>query len=512
MTPMNHCLSTACRWAAAPVAAAAALALASCGGGDLDDEQICADRANDTNARLLKCVTLGAVRDHQEELQRIADANGGQRSAATPGYDASADYAERVLRDAGYAVTRQVFQFRTFVETTPTVLEQVSPAPAAAIENTVMSYSGSGSVQAEVAAPTVATGCDAADFAAFPAGRIALISRGSCTFAIKATNAAAAGAAGAVIYNNVDGPLGGTLGDTFALDLPVTGVTQAVGQQLAATAGLTLRLVTDTVRREDTTSNVLAESVDGDPDNVVMVGAHLDSVAEGPGINDNGSGTAAVLETAVQMKRVSPVNKVRFALWGAEEANLVGSTYYVNNLAAEERDRIALYLNFDMIGSPNAVYFIYDGDDSDGEGAGPGPEGSDTIEQVFQAYYDERRLPHKGTDFDSRSDYAPFVNAGIPAGGLFTGAEGMKTEEEAALWGGTAGEAYDPCYHQACDTLDNVDRKALEANADAVAHATLTFAMGEATLSRAARLALRESKQAYVPFKAKGPKLPRPTE
>jgi len=335
-----------------------------------------------------------------------------------------------------------------------------------------------------LAPPVDATpGCDAADFAGFPAGSIALVSRGACTFAIKATNAYSAGASGVVIYNNTAGVLNGTLGNGFTLDIPVTSVTQPVGQQLAATPGLVMRLKTDTFRGMATTSNVLAETPGGDPDNVVMVGAHLDSVNAGPGINDNGSGSAAILETARQMGKTKPRNKVRFALWGAEESGLVGSTYYVNGLTAEEGARIALYLNFDMIGSPNHVFFIYDGDDSDAVGAGPGPAGSAEIEDVFEAYYTTVGKPFKGTDFSGRSDYGPFIAAGIPSGGLFTGAEGVKTPAEAALWGGTAGVAYDPCYHVACDTYANNNDQALAVNADGVAYATLQFAQNTSAVN-----------------------------
>jgi Zn-dependent M28 family amino/carboxypeptidase len=183
------------------------------------------------------------------------------------------------------------------------------------------------------------------------------------------------------------------------------------------------------------------------------------------------------------MSKVKPTNKVRFALWGAEEANLVGSTYYVNNLSDDELNRISLYLNFDMIGSPNHVFFVYDGDDSDAVGAGPGPAGSAQIEELFEAFYTSRALPFKGTDFSGRSDYGPFIAVGIPSGGLFTGAEGIKTAEEVALWGGTAGQQYDPCYHAACDTYDNVNLVALDVNADAVAYATLQFAMNTSAVN-----------------------------
>ena len=260
-----------------------------------------------------------------------------------------------------------------------------------------------------------------------------------------------------MIYNNAAGDLAGTLGNTFTLDVPVTGITQSLGAQLAATPGLVLRLKTDALREPATAENVLAESKGGNANNVVMAGAHLDSVSAGPGINDNGSGSAVILEVAEQMASVKTRNKVRFALWGAEEANLVGSTFYVGEPSEEEHAKIALYLNFDMVGSPNHVFFIYDGDDSDVVGAPAGPPGSAEIEKTFERYFESQDLPYKGTDFTGRSDYGPFIATGIPSGGLFTGAEGIKTADEAAIWGGTAGVAYDPCYHQACDTFANIN-------------------------------------------------------
>jgi len=437
----------------------------------------CDNRVNNTFNKLLECVTLEGVREHQAAFQAIADANNGIRTSGTPGYDASVDYVVDRMEAAGYDVTVQDFQFQTFIVLTPPILEQVAPPPAGPIANNIMAYSGSGDVTAPVSTVSDIRGCNAADFAGFPAGNIALISRGICTFATKATNASNAGASGVVIYNNGPGVLNGTLGNGFTLNIGVTSVTQAVGDVLAATPGLVMRLKTDTFRGIATTYNVLAESVDGDPDNVIMVGAHLDSVNAGPGIQDNGSGSAAILEVAEQMAKVKPRNRVRFAWWGAEESGLVGSTFYVNNLSAAEKDKITLYLNFDMIGSPNHVFFIYDGDDSDAVGAGPGPDGSAEIEETFEDYFNAIDEPFKGTDFSGRSDYGPFIANGIPAGGLFTGAEGIKTADEVPLWGGTAGQQYDPCYHMACDTYDNVNLGALDVNSDAVALATLQFAM-----------------------------------
>ena len=450
--------------------------------GDDNDEvngnrKECKDRNNKTFRKLLGCVTLDGVRAHQLKLSQIALANNGTRVSGTKGYDDSADYAEKVFRDAGYKVTTQAFQFQSFIELPGTSLSRTAPAPAAPVAANIMTYSGSGDVTAAARVPTNALGCDAAAFAGFPAGNIALISRGTCSFAVKATNAQAAGASAVVIYNNSAGPLNGTLGETFALNIAVVGVEQTVGQQLAATAGLVLAVKANTVRGLATTRNIIAESKDGDADNVVMVGAHLDSVDKGAGINDNGSGTAAILEVAVQMGKVKPRNKVRFALWAGEESGLVGSTRYVESLVPAEKDKIALYLNFDMIGSPNHVFFVYDGDNSDGVGSGPGPVGSTGIEKTFEAFYNKRGVPFKGTDFDGRSDYGPFIAAGIPAGGLFTGAESVKTAAEAEVWGGIAGTAYDPCYHQACDNYGNVNLFALDVNSDAVAYATLQFAM-----------------------------------
>ncbi|WUE13353.1 M28 family metallopeptidase [Nonomuraea sp. NBC_00507] len=250
----------------------------------------------------------------------------------------------------------------------------------------------------------------------------------------------------------------------------------AVGNELASTAGATVRLKVDANLVLGTDENVIAESRFGDPRNVVMVGAHLDSVPEGPGINDNGSGTAAILEVAEEMGRYPIKNKVRFAFWAAEEIGLLGSDQYVGSLSQAERDRIKLYLNFDMVASPNYAYKLYDGDNSDNVGSPAGPPGSAEIEKQLAAFYGSRNLPTVGTDFDGRSDYGPFIQIGIPAGGIFTGAEGLKTAEEAALFGGTAGVAYDACYHQACDTITNVNATALDVDSDAIADSVARYA------------------------------------
>jgi aminopeptidase S len=215
--------------------------------------------------------------------------------------------------------------------------------------------------------------------------------------------------------------------------------------------------------------NVIAD-LPGRGSGIVLLGAHLDSVAAGPGVNDNGSGTALVLEVARQARRlgVKPTRGLRFAFWGAEELGLVGSSAYAQRLSPAERDRIAGVLNFDMVGSPNFGRFVYDGDSQ--------PPGSTRIEQLFRDYFAAHRQPVEEISLGGASDHAPFAEAGIPVGGLFTGADAAKTSAQADRFGGRAGRAYDSCYHQSCDTLANINFAALSQMADAAAVVALRLA------------------------------------
>ena len=442
-----------------------------------------ADPNNNNSAKLRSAVTLQGVRAHQAAFQAIADSNGGNRFAGLSGHDDSATYVADKLTAAGYNVSFHEFVYNAFFEVTPGEMDQVSPTPTTYVNGNdfdVMTYSGSGDVTAPLQAPSgSAQGCVPGDFGGFTAGDIALVIRGGCTFRVKTNNATAAGASAILVYNSMPGLLNGTLSEAGGLSaIPALGIPQALGQSLLAQMGespVTMHVFTDTDARPLTTRNVLAETPGGNADNTVMVGAHLDSVDAGPGINDNGSGSAAILEVALQMAKVKPQNKVRFAWWSAEESGLVGSTRYVQSRTPEELEDIALYLNFDMIGSPNFVRFVYDGDNSTGLGA-VGPAGSDVIERYFVGYFESQGLASAPTPFNGRSDYGPFINVGIPAGGLFTGAEGIKTPEQAALFGGTAGTAYDPCYHAACDNYSNNSDTALDQMSDAVAHVVISLA------------------------------------
>ena len=282
------------------------------------------------------------------------------------------------------------------------------------------------------------------DFAGFPVGSIALIQRGGCSFALKALNAEAAGASAVIIFNQGNTPdreplaLGNATPPEGSADttigIPVVGASFADGSALAQ-PGSTAYVEVITETRID--YNVIAELEGKNPDNVVMAGAHLDSVTEGPGINDNGSGSAALLETALLMANLNPENTLRFAWWAGEEQGLLGSADYVNGLSQAERDRIALYMNYDMVGSPNYIFMVYDADESTFEAPVVVPAGSEAIEDVYESYYTALGIPYDDTEFSGRSDYEAFILAGIPSSGLFTGAEVIKTEEQEAIWGGT---------------------------------------------------------------------------
>jgi len=461
-----------------------------------------AEPNNNSVRKLVKAVSGENVKKHLSALQAIATANDGTRVSGTPGFDASRDYVAGKLRAAGYDVTIQPFEFTFSGYVTPPVLRQTSPAQKTYTYGFFADYvamgdspagSADGTVQpVDVVLPpgpdnTSTSGCEASDFAGFVPGNVALMQRGVCNFRVKVDNAVAAGASAAIVFNEgqpgrTEVDLNPTLGGP-GVTIPAFFTSFAVGRDLAA-AGAAVTMNWDPVVETRTTYNVLAQSKKGDPDNVVMLGAHLDSVQEGPGINDNGSGSAGILEVALRFAKTKPENQVRFAFWGAEEFGLLGSAHYVASLTEEERARIALYLNFDMIGSPNYTFGIYDGD---GDAFGTaGPPGSDVIEEDFEKFFAGRGLPFTATAFTGRSDYGPFIEAGIPAGGLFTGAEVLKTEEEAEIFGGTAGIPLDPCYHSVCDTIANVSDTALDVNSDAIAALTATYAFDTGTIGAGA--------------------------
>ena len=484
--------------------------------------------------KLRKGVTTGGILEHMRTFQRLANANDGNRAATTSGYEASLDYVERQLTNAGYDITRHEFPFASWEQVGAALLQRegqsayVEGPPEGGGDYVIAQFSGSGSVTAPlvttndivldpVGEPGSGTsGCEEADWGGQDlTGKIALVERGTCPFVDKINLAKQLGAAAVLIFNDgyPDRTDAFQIGAPPFIGIPVAMASFAVGSELynalqGGPVNLTFNVTTTT--EEVPQHNLIADSTQGDPERTIVVGAHLDSVEEGPGINDNGSGTSALVEMAEEIAKLKgkPRNRIRFAFWGAEEAGLIGSTAYVADLIESgEIDDIEANLNFDMLGSPNFVRFVYDGDNSTGEGD-VGPPGSAEIEQVFLRYFASQGLPVDPTAFNGRSDYGPFIapEALVPAGGLFSGAEGEKTEEQAAVYGGAAGSWYDPCYHQACDSLTTMlgippfgdaqgletaeDAELMRANgpiglgqlADAAAHATWTLARSKSPL------------------------------
>ncbi len=429
-------------------------------------------------------VTVDAMMAHLDKLQEIADANGGNRALGSPGYAASVDYVAGVLRDNGFDVTTDEFDVRLPFANKPSVTVDGADVKASPLNYTI-GTPGEGVSGPLVAAPEDETpGCTPSDYDGLPVqGAVVLVNRGSCPFGAKQTAAAERGAVAMIVANNVEGDeMGGTLGKTTDVRIPVVSVTMDEGVRLRANPGATTIKLDAGVRMERT-RNVIAQTKTGSTSSVIMAGAHLDSVPKGPGINDNGSGVAAVLETAVQLGSSPPVrNAVRFGFWGAEELGLVGSSTYIQSLGVDDLKDIALYLNFDMLASPNPGYFTYDGDQSappSPSGTPRVPEGSAGIERTLAAYLRGAGKTPQDTDFNGRSDYDAFTQAGIPAGGLFAGAEEDKTAAQAQLWGGTADKPFDPNYHEPGDTVENIDREALDIQGRGVAYAIGLYAQDE---------------------------------
>ncbi|MEV4755066.1 M28 family peptidase [Micromonospora sp. NPDC049559] len=436
----------------------------------------------------------GALR-HLRAWQSAADANGGIRAADTPGFAASADYLVGRLRRAGYEVTRQPVPFEYYrVDTERAVTLSEPPVPLRVLAMTWSPTTPPGGVEAPVRVlPTShdgvvdpTPGCEQADYAGVRVtGAVVVLPRASCGFVVQQQVAVALGAVAVLFYMPTvrpDNIYRAYLFDPAAVSVPVGTVTQRAAERLAGETAvrevrIRLEIAAHPVRA--VTENILAETAGGRPDRVVMAGAHLDSVTEAPGINDNAAAAAALLETAIRLapEQRAVRNKVRFAWWGAEELIEVGSRYYLEQLDAEQRGRISLYLNYELIASPNFARFIVDGDDAEHPGGTPPPAGSGAVERVLTDYYGSRGLAYETVDLYSiGSDHWPFADAGIPVGGLDGGTYQAKSAEQAARYGGTAGEMFDPCYHQPCDDLLNINVAEFDRNCQAVAWAVGRFA------------------------------------
>jgi Zn-dependent M28 family amino/carboxypeptidase len=395
--------------------------------------------ASPTRAELVeqlpRALSLARMRADLRALERIADRHGGNRAAGTPGYAASVRYVRDQLRRAGYAPRAIAFPFVEYVERLERG-QQIAPVPRE-LPLEALDYSPStpqGGIRARVVES--GDGCAGADFAAVR-GLIALVERGTCFFSVKAAHAQAAGAAALLVFNNEAGPLDGTLGDPQASTIPVAGISRSLGRELAAAANAVVEIELATEAMQSSSHNVTADARLRAA-RVLVVGAHLDSVRAGPGINDNATGVVTVLEIARALARTSSPLSVRFAFWGAEELGLFGSRAYARTLRRED---VVGYLNFDVLGSPSRPYGVYR---------------NSRFTSRWLRYFDRRGIRAVTVDLQGRSDHAPFAARGVAVGGLSAG--GYR------------------CYHRPCDRVANIDFTALRDLASAAAFGVASFA------------------------------------
>jgi hypothetical protein len=426
--------------------------------------------SSSSTARLVDGIKTSNLMTHLRELQSIADQTTQHSRAVQYGYNQSAEYVITVLEENGYEPEKQYFTVPVYSQVNPSTFTASVPGVdfdwtfLEGAEYALMTYSGSGKVT-NVSLITVEDGCSSDDFSDVTPGDVVLLNytttNEDCSLYDRAVNAKQAEAGAAIMMRQED-DVNARFPPTsrvyvqnstgiFTVDLPLLGASYQLGQKLLnlislANGDLTVAIETATSVTEHDTYNVLAYTSAGRNSSIIVSGTHLDSVPAGPGINDNGSGSSANLEMAIQLAKLglSLQNKVLFAWWGAEELGLFGSTHFVLNLDEEELPNFACDLNFDMIGSPNYARMIYNGSQAEESIR----DASVIIQGLFGERFKSQGLEYELTDFTGRSDYGPFIANGIPAGGLFTGAEVRKTEEQQKVYGGLANAALDPCYHQ----------------------------------------------------------------
>ncbi|WP_460356193.1 M20/M25/M40 family metallo-hydrolase [Mycobacterium sp. ZZG] len=429
-------------------------------------------------------VTIDGVYRHLVEFQNIADAHDGNRADGTPGYQASVDYVAQLLRDNGFDVQTPEFERLSGSKGGSPALT-VAGRDFRVDQASLLITTVPGGLKAPTLRPRRPAGCAAADYGDVSVAKaIAVVDDSGCSVVDKHRVALQEGAVGMLVVSQATPtrPTGSpptlfTTGYYTELTIPVGVIDPAADAALRRTES-PVTLVLDNEPVMTKSRNVVAQTTTGDTRNVVMVGAHLDSVRSGPGINDNGTGVAAVLETALQLGGApDTANAVRFAFWGAEEVSMDGTKKYLASLGDEQLDDIAMYLNFDMLGSPNPGYFTDDGDQSAQTGEiVPAPMGSAGIERTLAARLNTAGVRPADIPLQRITDYEPFLAAGIPVGGLTTGSSQRKTDVQARLWGGKAGAPFDPNYHTRGDTIDNIDREALAVMASSVAFAVGTYA------------------------------------
>jgi Zn-dependent M28 family amino/carboxypeptidase len=466
----------------------------------------CDARVNDTPSKLVECVQTADLWNHMKAFQKIADQNPApdghpSRNSGEPGYRASVDYVARLMQQAGYDVTIQPYKFLYYAYTGIPTFTEVSPTPhtytlnddwgpgqSTGTANAAIQPAG-GIVIPPTATSSSTSGCTSADFSGFTSGRIALIQRGGCNFGVKVQNAQAAGAAGVIIFNEGNpgrtdlliGSLVDAAGNPIVPTIPVAFTTFAGGASLLdqyqngtpPVMSISIQAIVDP-NRDDW--NVIAESKGGDKNHVVVVDAHLDAIY-GAGMLDNASGSATILDIAQKMKNVQPLNKLRFIWFGGEELGLLGSAYYVNNLASAELSHIGYDLDADVTATPNYTIGVLDP-------AGPdlfsGAVTNTFPNRVYKAsmvardqaiaYFDSVGLNHELFS-PTGTDAINFNAVGIPASGLLTGQDCCKNQHQVDLFGGYLGnfEGNIPSFDGGCvdnpflwcDNLSNNDPNVL---------------------------------------------------
>ncbi|CAN6628508.1 hypothetical protein TRVA0_011S03070 [Trichomonascus vanleenenianus] len=425
-----------------------------------------------SSPKLQDHITEDALRSRAERLFEIAQTSEEKyghptRVIGSPGHLNTLKYIIDTLEQLGvYDVWTQKFEAavgsikesKVTVNSEPLAAEPMSMSPPADVTGKLFVARNDG--------------CDFDDYDGAQ-GKIAIAIRGTCAFGDKSALAGKANASALFIYNNVGGnsSFSGTLGTPKDTHVATFGLSENDGRELINKAGeVEISIHLDSSVGNYETHNVLAQTKSGDPKNVVMLGAHSDSVTAGPGINDDGSGTNSLLEVATHLAKYNVSNAVRFAWWSAEEEGLLGSDHYVSTLSQEENLKIRLFMDYDMMASPNYAYQIYDANNIDN------PDGSGELKQLYVDFYKSVGVNYTFIPFDGRSDYDGFIKNGIPGGGVATGAEELKTAEEAEKFGGTAGIQLDPCYHELCDNRDNLAYDAWVINTKLIAHATATYA------------------------------------
>ena len=408
------------------------------------------------NAGPIDEITVQGMLGHLEALQAIADAHDGTRVAGSSGFDASTRYVADVLRATGYEVTFPSTDVPFFEQRGPSAFEQIEPERRRWVDGRdfrATLFSASGDVRAAI--DRVQGGCSGGDFADFRAGAVAVVEPShACFRRVQVVNAERAGAIAVIVVSTAvrGSPLRPTLVSPDGIDVPVLSVTAETGEQLVERSVVRIRTNVSTSFRP--VRSVVAELPESAGKNVVMLGGHLDSVMDGPGMNDNGSGVALLLETARWAAGLQPAPSVRFAFWAGEEEGLYGSWAYAHALSPDELERIAVYLNLDMVGSSNFITFVYE--------PSPAYSGmSHRVADLFARAIQDLGAESQPLDLQGSSDHAAFEDVGVPTGGLYSGSQEVKTPAQAEVFGGIADAKLDPCYHQPCDTIDNVSDRAL---------------------------------------------------